>query len=73
MSAEFDKWHGILIGACGSLTSALGILWRELQRTRKDHLQDVKTLGHEAIELARAATLAPPLQPSAQRPPDSKP
>lgn len=84
-----DTWHGILMGACGSLTSALGILWRtmlkkdaqhaaaiaskdaQLEAQHADHVADVKELTRETLELARAATSAPPLRLSASRPQDS--
>lgn len=74
-----DAWHGILMGACGSLTTALGILWRALLKRDKqiaelhaDHLADVKVLTRETIDLAKTLTSAPPLQLSASLPPESE-
>ena len=81
-----DAWHGMLISAIGSLSAALGVMWRALLKKDKDntnlrkqlddlhadHVEDVKTLTRETIELARAATYAPPLSRSGSRPPDSE-
>lgn len=66
------------MGACGSLTTALGILWRanlklqsKLDAQHDEHVADVKELTRETIELARAATSAPPLRLYAPRQPGS--
>jgi hypothetical protein len=44
----------------------------KLDDLHADHVEDVKTLTKETIELARAATYAPPLSRSAPPPPDSE-
>lgn len=66
-----DAWHGILISAVTSLAAAVGVLWRQTVLLRRqlddlhaEHLDDVKVLTRETIELARAATYAPPLMRS---------
>jgi hypothetical protein len=66
-----DTWHGILMSAIGSLSTVVGVLWRQNVRLRKqlddlheEHKDDIRVLTHETIELARAATYAPPLKPS---------
>ncbi len=76
----------MLLTAIGSMSTALGVMWRALLKKDKettnlrkqlddlhaDHVEDVKTLTRETIELARAATYAPPLTRSEQPPPDSE-
>jgi hypothetical protein len=44
----------------------------KLDDLHADHVDDVKTLTRETIELARAATYAPPLSRSVLPPPDSE-
>jgi hypothetical protein len=70
-----DAWHGILISAVTSLTAAVGVLWRQTVTLRRqlddlhaEHLDDVKELTRETIELAREATYAPPLRRSESLP-----
>lgn len=46
-------------------------LQTKLDASHGDHVADVKELTRETIELARAATYAPPLVRSDSRPPDS--
>ena len=85
-----DAWHGTLLSAIGSLSAALGVLWRawlkrdkehaklvadlqlKLEDSHGNHVADVKELTRETIELARAATYAPPLSRSDSQPPDSE-
>ncbi len=76
----------MLLTAIGSISTALGVMWRALLTKDKDnavlrkqlddlhadHVEDVKTLTRETIELARAATYAPPLMRSEPPPPDSE-
>lgn len=50
---------------------AMAGLQRKLDDSHADHIADVKELTQETIELARAATYAPPLKRSASLPPDS--
>lgn len=78
-----DAWHKIIFTAIAtvftSLTAAVAAMWRrDLRRERArqlehdEHVQDVKTLTNQLIELARAATYAPPLKPSERPPNDSE-
>jgi hypothetical protein len=62
----------MLISAVGALSTAIGVLWgqnvklrRQLDHLHADHLDDIKTLTHEQIALAKTLMYAPPLQPSA--------
>ncbi len=50
---------------------AVSDLQVKLDTSHGDHVADVKELTRETIELARAATYAPPLSRSGSRPPDS--
>ncbi len=74
-----DALHGALTSAIGGLVTAIGVLWRQNTNLRKQlddqyhsQLADVKQLTREAIELARAATYAPPLKRSVLPPNDSR-
>lgn len=72
-----DEWHGILCSAAASLATAVGVLWRQTVSLRRqlddlhaEHVDDVKQLTRETIDLAREATYAPPLKRSALPPAD---
>lgn len=60
-----------LITAIGSLATAIGVMWtqnvklrRQLDDLHAAHLADVKELTQQALHVAEAATFAPPLRPS---------
>jgi hypothetical protein len=64
-----------LLTAIGALSTAIGVMWRQnilLRRQLDDlhatHLADVKELTQQALQVAEAATYAPPLLPSARPP-----
>ena len=78
-----DSWHKIIFSAIGAvftaMSAAIAALWRrDMKRSREaktmhdEYAADVKALAQQAIELARAATYAPPLKRSAPPPPDLK-
>ncbi len=68
-----------LLTAIGAMATAVGVLWRQTVTLRRQlddlhamHLADVKDLTRQALQVAEAATYAPPLLPSVRPPLDSE-